>query len=83
MRAFIGAGAAPARRAWTVEESAVFAARRDFELLVLLSSHKKAFATARRLGLGRAECTFSPACCWRPAALAQSRQRDWRIGYNP
>ena len=54
MRAFLGAGAAPARRAWTVEESAIFAARRDFELLVLLSTNKKALATARRLGLGRA-----------------------------
>ena len=54
MRAFLDAGAAPARRAWTVEESAVFAARRDFELLVLLSSHKKALMTARRLGFGRA-----------------------------
>ena len=35
--------------AWTVEEHAAFAARRDYELLKLLSNDRKAFATAMRL----------------------------------
>ena len=40
-----------ARREWSVEESAIFAARRDFELLKLLAAEpdKKVLATARRL----------------------------------
>ena len=40
----------PAGREWTVEEAALFAARRDFELLRLLSTDRRALATARRLG---------------------------------
>ena len=43
------AGRRPSR-SWTVEECAVFAARKEFELLKLLSTDKKALATARRLG---------------------------------
>ena len=39
------------RAAWSVEESARFAALKEFELLRLLSTDRKAFATARRLGL--------------------------------
>lgn len=39
------------RATWSVEESALFAARKEFELLKLLSTDKKALATARRLGL--------------------------------
>ena len=35
---------------WTIEEHALFAARKEFELLKLLSTDKKALATARRLG---------------------------------
>ena len=35
---------------WSVHDAALFAATRDFELLKLLSTDKKAFATARRLG---------------------------------
>ena len=42
---------APPRPAWTLEERALFAARKEFELLRLLSTDKKAFATARRLGV--------------------------------
>ena len=40
----------PAGREWTVEEAALFAARREFELLRLLSTDRRALATARRLG---------------------------------
>ena len=40
-------------RPWSVEESAMFAARKEFELLKLLSTDKKALATARRLGAFR------------------------------
>ena len=38
-------------RPWTVEECAVFAARKEFELLKLLATDERALATARRLGL--------------------------------
>jgi hypothetical protein len=43
------AGRRPSRL-WTVEECAVFAARKEFELLKLLATDKGALATARRLG---------------------------------
>ena len=38
------------RDQWSVEDAALFAATRDFQLLRLLSTDKKALATARRLG---------------------------------
>jgi hypothetical protein len=38
-------------RPWTIDECALFAARKEFELLKLLSTDKKAMAAARRLGL--------------------------------
>jgi len=38
------------QREWTVEEHALFAARKEFELLKLLSRDRKALAAARRLG---------------------------------
>ena len=37
-------------RPWTIDECALFAARKEFELLKLLSTDKKAMAAARRLG---------------------------------
>ena len=43
--------ARPAGREWTVEEAAVYAARRDYELLKLLADDKKALRTARILGM--------------------------------
>jgi hypothetical protein len=43
--------ARPACREWSVEEAAVFAARRDYELLRLLSRDRNALRTARILGL--------------------------------
>jgi hypothetical protein len=43
--------ARPTGREWTVEEAAVYAARRDYELLKLLSGDKKALRTARILGV--------------------------------
>ena len=45
--------AARPSRPWTVEEHALFAARKEFELLKLLATDKKALATARRLGAFR------------------------------
>ena len=36
---------------WTIEECTRFAVLKEFELLQLISKDKKAFATARRLGL--------------------------------
>ena len=38
-------------RPWTIDECALFAARKEFELLKLLSTDKKAMVAARRLGL--------------------------------
>ena len=37
--------------AWSVDDASTFAAQKEFKLLQLLSTDKKAFATARRLGL--------------------------------
>ena len=62
-----------ARREWSVEESAVFAARRDFELLKLLAAEpdKKVLATARRLKAFKSQPlqqqTLAPAGSVRPA----------------
>ena len=39
------------RMAWSVDNASTFAAQKEFKLLQLLSTDKKAFATARRLGL--------------------------------
>ena len=46
----------------TPAEAAEFAARRDFRLLQLLSEDRRAFATARRLGLfsGKSASTARP-----------------------
>ena len=43
--------ARPAGREWSVEEAAVYAARRDYELLRLLSRDKNALRAARLLGV--------------------------------
>ena len=40
------------RTEWTIAEAALFAARKEYELLRLLSADKKALATARRPGAG-------------------------------
>ena len=37
--------------AWSVDDASTFAAQKEFKLLQLLSTDKKAFTTARRLGL--------------------------------
>jgi hypothetical protein len=36
--------------AWSVDDASTFAAQKEFKLLQLLSTDKKALATARRLG---------------------------------
>ena len=41
----------PPAAAWSVDDASTFAAQKEFKLLQLLSADKKAFATARRLGL--------------------------------
>ena len=48
---FVGAADVGARRIWTPEEAAEFAARRDFRLVELLSKNRRALAAARQLGL--------------------------------
>ena len=37
--------------AWSVDDASTFATQKEFKLLQLLSTDKKAFTTARRLGL--------------------------------
>ena len=52
MEAFFRSARQPSRPSeWTLEEAARFAALKEGYLLQFLSTHKKAFATARRLGL--------------------------------
>ena len=67
-------------RPWSVEESAMFAARKEFELLKLLSTDKKALATARRLGAFRPQpqppsFTRSRCWCWKGCGCAAPRCR--------
>ena len=45
------AGRRPAAPPWSVDDASTFAALKEFKLLQLLSTDKKALATARRLGL--------------------------------
>ena len=52
--------AARPSRPWSVEEAAVFAARKEFELLKLLATDRKALATARRLGAFRSYTHSQP-----------------------
>ena len=62
----------PAPRAgWTIAEAALFAARKEYELLRLLSADKKALATARRLGLpfGQAQPHTQPHPPAAPAGI--------------
>ena len=60
MASFARSALPPRRREWTVEEHALFAARKEFELLRLLSTDKKALATARRLGLSTTAANPQP-----------------------
>ena len=85
------AGRRPSR-SWTVEECATFAARREFELLKLLATDKKALATARRLGAfhpqpqppsvadgaGQVEAAPQPAAAAAAAAKAAPDSRGRR-----
>ena len=67
--------------AWSVDDASTFAAQKEFKLLQLLSTDKKAFTTARRLGglfsqphLARtaADVSSSGASSIRPTADASS-----------
>ena len=53
-------------RLWTIDECALFEARKEFELLKLLSIDKKAMAAARRLGLHAGLMVASIAKSWPP-----------------
>ena len=57
--------------AWSVDDASTFAAQKEFKLLQLLSTDKKAFATARRLGL----YSTPNRNCSRPQDLVQLRRR--------
>jgi len=61
------------RPAWSVEEHALFAARKEYELLRLLSGDKKALATARRLGAFRQSQPHLPAVA---AGGVQAAERE-------
>jgi hypothetical protein len=43
----------PPRREWSVADAALFVARKDFELLKLLSTDKKALACMCRVDISR------------------------------
>ena len=60
----------PRRPEWSVEDHALFAARRDFELLRLVVSDKKIWTAARRMGL------FSHSHSHPPAATASAGARS-------
>ena len=69
--------ARPAGREWSVEEAAVYAARRDYELLKLLSRDKRALHTARLLGVPLGEKQHQPfhdAAAANAAAQQQAAQ---------
>ena len=59
-------------RPWTIDECALFAARKEFELLKLLATDKKAMAAARRLGLHAVQPQPLPAkaTAGKPAATS-------------
>ena len=65
-------------RPWTIDECALFAARKEFELLKLLSTDKKAMAAARRLGLHAVQPQPLPAkaTAGKPAAASTRKPAD-------
>ena len=65
----------PRQREWTVEEHALFAARKEFELLRLLSTDKRALATARRLGFSTTVAQPQPHSHSGAAHRAPQRER--------
>jgi hypothetical protein len=79
MASFARSALPPRRREWTVEEHALFAARKEFELLRLLSTDKKALAAARRLGLstiaGHPQSHPQPPAAARAARPPQQQQQ--------
>ena len=83
MASFARSALPPRRREWTVEEHALFAARKEFELLRLLSTDKKALATARRLGFstiaGHPQSHPQPPVAARAARPPQQQQ----VGVQP
>jgi hypothetical protein len=68
--------AAPPRREWSLEEAALFAVRKEFELLKLLSTDKMALATARRLGFLFGQTQMQPQTP--PAANAGGEREGLR-----
>ena len=61
-----------ARPEWSVEDCAVFAARKEFELLKLLALDPKTFRTARRLGYARGQQPKPQAGKVRPVSESSS-----------
>ena len=58
---------------WTVEQRAEYAAQRDFRLLQLLANDRRAFATARRLGLFSRSTQKQEELHQRPASATKRR----------
>ena len=72
MEAFFRSARQPSRPSeWTLEEAARFAALKEGYLLQFLSTHKKAFATARGLGLPLLQSQPLP-----PSAAEDGQQRQ-------
>ena len=61
--------------AWSVDDASTFAAQKEFKLLQLLSTDKKAFATARRLGLYSTQPQLQQTARSSAAATATSARR--------
>ena len=61
--------------AWSVDDASTFAAQKEFKLLQLLSTDKKAFATARRLGLYSTQPQLQQTARSSAAATATSVRR--------
>lgn len=61
--------------AWSVDDASTFAAQKEFKLLQLLSTDKKALATARRLGLYSTQPQLQQTARSSAAAKATSARR--------
>ena len=72
------------RMAWSVDNASTFAAQKEFKLLQLLSTDKKAFATARRSLLAQLQAAATADrkvwCRWCVSLSLGSPQARWSIG---
>ena len=70
------AGRRRAAPAWSIDDASTFAALKEFKLLQLLSSDKKAITTARRLGLSYSKSQSQPPSSASAAAKPTASPRQ-------